>query len=98
MRDNGRAAITFARPHDYVTYQLKGAARIAEPDTQALALASRYIGGITEVLCQLGLQRRLIEPWLTQREAVAIRLDIESVFDQTPGSKAGRLIACADTR
>lgn len=98
VRDNGRAAITFARPKDYLTYQIKGPAQIVEPDTQALGLSSTYIDEITRVLCELGLERRHIAHWLTQRDAVTIRLSIETVFDQTPGSKAGRLIASADTR
>lgn len=95
LRNNGRAAITFARPHDYVTYQVKGTAQLVEPDAQALLLSTRYINDITAVLCELGLERRLIADWLTQREAMMVRLAIESVFIQTPGSKAGRLVASA---
>ena len=95
VRNNGRAAVTFARPHDYVTYQVKGPAQFVEPDAQALLLSSRYINDITVVLCQLGLERRQIDHWLTHREPVVVRLPIESVFIQTPGSKAGRLIASA---
>lgn len=98
IRDNGRAAITFARPNDYVTYQVKGPAQIADPDPQALTLSTRYINKVTDVLCELGLERRLITDWLTQRDAVIIRQTIESVFVQTPGSKAGSLIASANTR
>ena len=98
VRNNGRAAVTFARPHDYVTYQVKGPAQIVEPDAHALMLSSRYINEITAVLCQLGLERRQIEHWLTQREAVLLRLPIESVFIQTPGAKAGSLIASAPTQ
>ena len=94
--DNGRAAITFARPNDYVTYQLKGPAQIAEPDPQALTLSARYINQITDLLCELGLERRLIADWLTQRDAALIRMTIENVFVQTPGSKAGSLIATAN--
>jgi hypothetical protein len=98
VRDNGRAAITFARPNDYVTYQLKGPAQVVEPDAQALVLSLQYISQITEVLCKLGLERRLITHWLTQRDAMLLRMRIESVFVQTPGAKAGRLIASADTQ
>jgi hypothetical protein len=97
VRANARAAITFARPNDYVTYQLKGPAQIVEPDAQALEISSRYIGDITQLLCALGLERQLIVGWLTQRDAVILRMRIESVFVQTPGSRAGQLIACADT-
>ena len=97
VRNSGRAAVTFARPHDYVTYQIKGSAQIVEIDAGALLLSSRYIDEITAVLCELGLERRLIAHWLTQREAVVVRLPIESVFIQTPGSKAGHLIASAQT-
>ncbi len=95
IHDNGRAAITFARPNDYVTYQLKGPAQIAEPDPQSLTLSARYISQITDLLCELGLERRMIADWLTQRDAALIRMTIENVFVQTPGSKAGSLIASA---
>lgn len=95
VRNTGRVAVTFARPHDYVTYQVKGSAQIIEPDAEALLQSSRYIEEITGILCQLGLERRQIEHWLTQRDAVVVRLPIESVFIQTPGSKAGRLLASA---
>src|SRR3569833_1882793 len=43
VRNSERAAITFARPSDYVTYQVKGRAQFAEYDAAASAICSRYI-------------------------------------------------------
>ena len=97
VRNSGRAAITFARPSDYVTYQVKGRAQIVEYDAAASAICSQYIPSITHVLCSLGLERRLIADWLTDRDAVLIRLCIEAVFVQTPGAKAGSPIAAHGT-
>ncbi len=97
VRNSGRAAITFARPSDYVTYQVKGRAQIGEYDASAAAICSRYVHDITNVLCELGLERGLISDWLTDRDAVLIRLGIEAVFVQTPGPKAGRLMATHGT-
>jgi len=93
VRNSGRAAVTFARPSDYVTYQVKGRAHIVEYDAVASAICSRYIPKITDVLCGLGLEQRLIADWLTDREAVLIRLGLETAFVQTPGPKAGSPIA-----
>jgi hypothetical protein len=93
VRATGRAAITFARPSDYASYQVKGPASIGEPDADALALSARYIDDITTILGALGLERRLMTHWLTDRDAVVLRMEMDAIFVQTPGSKAGQLIA-----
>ena len=93
LRSNGRVAVTFARPSDYVSYQVKGSAAVRPADTEDLLRSERYMADILQVLTGLGLDRRLAAPWLTNREAVAVRIDVDSVFVQTPGSKAGQQIA-----
>lgn len=90
IRTQGRAAITFARPTDYVTYQLKGRAGVGEPDGGMLALSACYITAITASLCELGLSRQLIDGWLTHRDAVLLRMHADAVYVQTPGAKAGQ--------
>src|SRR5690348_8560961 len=49
LRTGGRAAITFSRPSDYVSYQLKGRARIVEADADAIQLSRRYMSDISGV-------------------------------------------------
>jgi hypothetical protein len=90
LRKSGRAAVTFARPSDYVSYQVKGSATVQPPDPKDVAQSERYVAAILEVLTALGLDRRLALPWLGNRDLVVIAIDVEAVYVQTPGPKAGR--------
>ena len=93
VRTGGQVAVTFARPSDYVSYQVKGRAALREADEQALALSARYMEDVSAVLVNLGLQRSVLDAWFTQREAVVVRLEVSAVYVQTPGAKAGRALA-----
>lgn len=89
-RTIGRIAVTFARPADYVTYQVKGRVDCVAALTPALlACAARYASQIVEVLAGLGLQPELTAPWRSERDLVALRIRPEQVFVQTPGPRAG---------
>jgi len=90
LRDGGPVAVTFARPSDYVSYQVKGQARIRPADAHDLMCAGRYMAAIVEVLSGLGLDRRLAAPWISAAEAVVVRLHADAVYVQTPGAKAGQ--------
>jgi hypothetical protein len=90
LRANGRAAVTFARPTDYVCYQVKGRATLRAAEADDVALAERYMTDILAVLESLGLAPELAAPWLTSRGAIVVRLEAEHIFVQTPGAKAGR--------
>jgi len=93
-RANGRIAATFARPADYVTYQVKGPVDRVAPLTPALeACAARYAARITDVLAGLGLPPELTAPWRSGRDLVALHVRPERVFVQTPGPLAGNLLA-----
>jgi hypothetical protein len=89
LRANGDVAITFSRPADYVTYQLKGRAAIRDCVPSDLERCKRYCKEITEVLRSLGLPPQLIAPLLSDRDLVAARVQITDVFVQTPGPRAG---------
>jgi hypothetical protein len=93
LRGNGRVAITFARPTDYVSYQVKGQATVRDADPDALALSDHYMARIAIVLTSLGMSHDLIAPWLTSRDAIIARVVVESVYVQTPGAKAGQSLA-----
>jgi hypothetical protein len=90
VRANGRVAVTFARPSDYVSYQVKGAATLRTADAADLALSERYMTDIVAALAPLGLEPRLVAPSLTNRDAVVVLLTADAIFVQTPGKKAGR--------
>jgi hypothetical protein len=97
-RATGLIAATFARPADYVTYQVKGRVDRVAPLTPALeACAARYAACITEVLAGLGLPPELTAPWRSGRNLVALRIRPAQVFVQTPGPRAGSALARSAT-
>jgi hypothetical protein len=87
---NGRLAVTFARPSDYVSYQVKGRAAVVPASAAHRACAARYIEAMKAILVGNGLDASVTEPWLVDREPAALRLSAEMIFVQTPGDKAGR--------
>jgi hypothetical protein len=92
VRANGQLAATFARPSDYVSYQVKGHATVASATAEHVALARRYIESTASTLGELGLERRVVAPWLVERDLVTLRMSVQEIFVQTPGAKAGQLI------
>lgn len=92
VKSNGRLSVTFARPSDYVSYQVKGRAGVVPATSEHLARAKAYIDAIAAVLGELGLEREISAPWRVDRDPVALRLAVESVFVQTPGAKAGQIV------
>ncbi|NVD41929.1 pyridoxamine 5'-phosphate oxidase family protein [Ensifer sp. HO-A22] len=92
IRQTGRIAATFVSPSDYVSYQLKGFAAMRETETADFDRAHCFMTAATDELESLGVPRRLIEPWLTAREARVARLAISEIYVQTPGPLAGMLV------
>ena len=96
-RTTGRIAVTFARPADYVTYQVKGQVDRVAPLTPFLrACAERYASGIVQVLAGLGLPPELTAPWRSERDLVALHIRPGQVFVQTPGPHAGSPLGGGD--
>lgn len=92
VRANGRLSVTFARPSDYVSYQIKGNAAVMPATDEHKSFSTRYAGRIAATLGELGLEGRVVAPWLVEKDLVVLRLSVEEVFVQTPGAKAGQLI------
>lgn len=86
---NGQAAITFARPSDYVSYQLKGTAHLRAAEPTDWELSRRYQAGIFALFDGLGLPADMVSPWLAERELTVARLNVGEAYVQTPGPKAG---------
>lgn len=64
LRANGRIAVTFARPTDYESYQVKGRVTgIAPPTPQQQAFASRYVLRMRDALAALGVDPAISAPW-----------------------------------
>ena len=92
LEDNGQAAVSFGRPVDDKACQVKGtflAARDASDDERPL-IAAQWDGFLAS-LEQIGIPRAATRAWITW-PAVAIRLRVNAVFDQTPGPGAGAQI------
>ena len=92
VRRNSRLAVTFARPADYVSYQLKGRAAIIPASAAHRQCALHYIEAMTQTFAGLGLDRAVAAPWLLDLEPQVLRLAVEMIFVQTPGEKAGRIL------
>ena len=89
LDDNGLAALVFVRPSDERACQLKGvftgacAARARERTT-----VTAQWDAARRTLERIGFARALTEGWATW-PAVAVRLRVTALFDQTPGPGAG---------
>ena len=92
VRRNGRLAVTFARPADYVSYQLKGRAAIVPASAAHRQRAQHYIKAMTETFAGLGLDQVVAASWLVDLEPQVLRLAVETIFVQTPGEKAGSIL------
>lgn len=90
LRANPRIAVTFARPNDYVSYQVKGRAALRDAGAEDIAISERYLTDMANVLVGLGMTRELVAPWLANREAVVARIHVDEIFVQTPGTEAGQ--------
>jgi hypothetical protein len=92
VRANGQLSVTFARPSDYVSYQMKGHATVIPASTEHATVATRYMESMTATVEELGLEKRIIVPWLVDQNLVELCLSVQEIFVQTPGAKAGQLI------
>jgi hypothetical protein len=93
LESNGEAALAFARPSDERACQVKGvfvAARPAGDDERPLVEAQW--DGYLRQLEGIGIPRVATAGWVTW-PAVAIRLKVTALFDQTPGPQAGAALA-----
>jgi hypothetical protein len=92
LESNGLAAVSFARATDDRACQVKGEVLDVRPATEAdRQLMTAQLGGALEKLERIGIPPAMFEAWATW-PAVAIRLRVTAVFDQTPGPKAGTVM------
>lgn len=86
---NGRIAVTFSRPSDYVTYQIKGTATLRPANAAEIKRSAGYTVAIVSALMRNGLLPEIIAPWLTTSDAMVATIRLSSVYVQTPGAQAG---------
>jgi len=95
LRDNGQLALTFSRPADHRSLQVKGRVlSITETNEQQRRLQDRYFSRFAEGLIFTGLRQNLLRR-IRYFPSYAVHFRIESMFDQTPGPGAGRTTAVA---
>jgi hypothetical protein len=93
IADNGRIALTMARPCDHKTVQIKGCVTgVRDSGPADRELQEQYRAALAEQLAIVGVPRSI-----TRRFAwwpsVAIDFEVADVFAQTPGPGAGARIA-----
>jgi len=90
LHEGAPLAVTFVKPDDYRTYQVKGVIEAVTPaDEDDRALTRAYHGRIFPVLSDLGVTRGQISFWLTDIGLQRLRYRPTDVFLQTPGPRAG---------
>lgn len=93
VRDNGMFTVTFVEPDTYRAFQLKGRAVARAPKAGEIAAAEAYVAATERLLLGLGVPLALIRYWLTAHEVTMISLTVDRVFEQTPGPRAGVVVA-----
>ena len=90
LRDNGQIALTFSRGFDHRSLQVKGRMlSIDESNERQQRLQDRYFALFSEGLVFIGHQQKLLSR-VRYYPSYALRFQLESMFDQTPGPGAGR--------
>jgi hypothetical protein len=93
LEDNGQVAIVCARPPDERGCQVKGVFSGARPATSAeRAIVVAQWERFRDRLEVAGLPRVATDGWVIW-PAVAIRVRVQALFDQTPGPGAGAPLA-----
>nr|WP_233712945.1 pyridoxamine 5'-phosphate oxidase family protein [Amaricoccus solimangrovi] len=93
LRANGMISATFVRPDTYEAFQLKGRARLRDPEPSEREAGGRYVREAAAMLNRLEIPLALIACWLTDRDLVIADFTVDRVFEQTPGPRAGRVVA-----
>jgi hypothetical protein len=92
LATNGRIAIVSSCPTDHGTVQLKGRSRSVRVACESEAEVVRaQMERFADVLDQVGVPRRIARS-LAAWPAFAVDVEVEAVFEQTPGPRAGSLV------
>ena len=90
LRESGQLAMNVTRPTTYRSVQFKGhAMMLGTPTHEQLTRAQEHLARFAAEAAQVGLPPALA-PRLMGRLCAVVALEIEHVFDQSPGVGAGR--------
>lgn len=81
-------AATFARPADYMTYQMKGRGSVEPCDAADRAAIASYLAMVDAKL-KGALPQEHLDIWLDIDNPLTLRLKVAETFVQTPGPRAG---------
>jgi hypothetical protein len=89
LQDNPNVAMSFGRPSDDRTCQVKGRFIASRPATEdERAVIEGQLMGLGRQLGMLAIPMEVFSGW-PHWPAVAFRVEVNAVFDQTPGPGAG---------
>lgn len=92
IADTGRVAVVFSSPRTHLTVQVKSSrARVCEADDRAPHDLRRYLAAMEDEIAHVGFPPVFVQAMLAHDSAdlVAVELQPEVAFDQTPGARAG---------
>jgi hypothetical protein len=93
LADNGEIAVTFCRPSDHKTVQLKGrATSVTDSRPEDRELQERYRAALAEQFAIVGVPRAITRR-MCWWPSVAIDVEVREAFTQTPGPRAGAPLA-----
>ena len=93
LRDKGALSITFVDPEIYLAFQVKGRGALRDADAVDCARAVAHVAELRQRLFGFGIEGSAIDFWLTASDIVLPTLDVDRIFEQTPGSRAGTVVA-----
>jgi len=84
-----RVAVSVTHPLDHASVQLKGTTRTARlADASEASFVASRLDQMSDVLDSIGIPRHITRT-MTYWPAYAIELDVEEIYEQTPGPNAG---------
>ena len=92
VRSQGVIAVVFSEPPTHITLQLKGSdARIVETPPGAEQLRDSHVEDFANIVMPMGFSPALIRGAIggTLVMPSAVEFTLDSVYEQTPGAKAG---------
>ena len=92
VRSQGVIAVVFSEPPTHITLQLKGSdARIVETPPGAEQLRDSHVEDFANIVMPMGFSPALIRGAICGTPVMpsAVEFTLDSVYEQTPGAKAG---------
>ena len=90
-----RLAVTLSRLQDYVTYQVKGRATLTDADDEDATLAEAYRARLRAGFEAMGVPTQLVHEWIGGGGLVRAVIEASEIYHQTPGPRAGTIVARA---